>query len=397
AAGIEKDNNEVELLIACTDRDEVNLMACWIAKRMGVPHVISRAIGLEFTDNSEWAKDLGIDTLLSPERSVARKIEEILQIRAALEAYEIANGRAGIYVFRVAGNSELKGRTLLEIRQKHPHLVMLIVCVKRGEETFVPKASDSLQEGDRCYTMCYRNMTHEIEELFQPTPSAKLRNIIIIGGGKVGFMTASRLINHTKKVKISIIDKDHAKCEKLSAELPKALVLHGDGSDADTLRKLNITDAGFVATTESNETNLILAVLAKTLGAKKSIAVVDKNDYVKMTDHIPVDAILNRNQALADEITRRVYFPGKKHVMTVLNEINAETVETTVEEKSFAAGKSLVELKMPRGTLVVLLERENRFEIPTGGTVLQAGDQIVLFGPEDVMSKAAELFEGNPF
>ena len=392
-AGITGKKSDVMMLIACTNRDEVNLMACWIAKRSGVPHVIARAVGLEFTDNESWANDLGIDMLVSPERSVAKDIEELLEVRAALHTTEIAGGRAGIYLFRVAQDSPLCGLPLYEIRKRNPKMIMLVVWVKSGEESFVPKASYALQPGDLCYTMCYRSQILEIERLFQPAKSKRLKRVFIIGAGKIGHQTAERLLAHIRGIDLRIVDEDRAKCEKFAGELPRAMILCGNGADAEFLKSEGITDAdGCVAATEHDETNLMLAVLAKTLGVSKSIAVVRNHNYLGMTNHIPVDAIVNRNQTLADVITRSVRYPGTSNVLTVLEEISAEAVETTVVSGSAADGKKLMELTMPEGSLIGLLDRGGEMLIPTGQTELRGGDKIIIFGTAASMEAALAIF-----
>ena len=392
-AGITGKMSDVMMLIACTNRDEVNLMACWIAKRSGVPHVIARAVGLEFTDNESWANDLGIDMLVSPERSVAKDIEELLEVRAALHTTEIAGGRAGIYLFRVAQDSPLCGLPLYEIRKRNPNMIMLVVWVKSGEDSFVPKASYALQPGDLCYTMCYRSQILEIERLFQPAKSKRLKRVFIIGAGKIGHQTAERLLAHIRGIDLRIVDEDRAKCEKFAGELPRAMILCGNGADAEFLKSEGITDAdGCVAATEHDETNLMLAVLAKTLGVSKSIAVVRNHNYLGMTNHIPVDAIVNRNQTLADVITRSVRYPGTSNVLTVLEEISAEAVETTVASGSAADGKKLMELTMPEGSLIGLLDRGGEMLIPTGQTELRGGDKIIIFGTAASMEAALAIF-----
>ena len=392
-AGITGKKSDVMMLIACTNRDEVNLMACWIAKRSGVPHVIARAVGLEFTDNESWANDLGIDMLVSPERSVAKDIEELLEVRAALHTTEIAGGRAGIYLFRVAQDSPLCGLPLYEIRKRNPKMIMLVVWVKSGEDSFVPKASYSLQPGELSHTMCYRSQILEIERLFQPAKSKRLKRVFIIGAGKIGHQTAERLLAHIRGIDLRIVDEDRAKCEKFAGELPRAMILCGNGADAEFLKSEGITDAdGCVAATEHDETNLMLAVLAKTLGVSKSIAVVRNHNYLGMTNHIPVDAIVNRNQTLADVITRSVRYPGTSNVLTVLEEISAEAVETTVVSGSPADGKNLMELTMPEGSLIGLLDRGGEMLIPTGQTELRGGDKIIIFGTAASMEAALAIF-----
>lgn len=388
-AGITKGCSDVPLLIACTNRDEVNIMACWIAKKMGVPHVIARAVGLEFTDNDAWAKDLGIDMLISPERSVAKEMEELLEVRGALHATEVAGGKAGIYTFRVAEDSGIKGLPLFEVRKRNPDLVTLIVCIQRDGASFVPKAKDALLVGDVCYSMCYRNQVHELENLFQPSLSKRLKRVFIIGAGKIGFQTAKRLISRTPGIEIRIVEEERAKAERVASEIPEALVICGDGADSDLLLSEGIASAdGFVAATDQDETNLMLAVLGKTLGASKSIAVVKRSNYLGMTKHIPVDSIVNRNQTLAEVIIRNVRYPGSSRVLTVLEEISAEALEITLSENASSAGKTLMELKMPAGSVIGLLERGSELFIPTGQTRLQAGDKIVVFASTDTMPYA---------
>ena len=396
-AGIREGAAGVDMLIGCSNRDEVNLMACWIAKRSGVPHVIARAVGLEFTDNESWAKDLGIDMLVSPERTVAKEIEELLEVRTAIHASEIAGGRAGIYLFRIAQDSPLAGLPLLDIRRLYPKTVMLAVCLRRGDRSFVPQAQDTLEPGDLCYTMCYRSQIFEIESLFQPARTKKLKRVFIIGAGKVGYQTAARLLSHLKGVEVRLVDKDRVKCEKIANELPDSMVLCGNGADAEFLKAEGIASAdGYVAATDHDETNLILAVMAKSLGVSKSIAVVRSPYYLGMTSNIPVDAIVNRNQTLADVITRNVRYPGSSRVLTVLEEISAEAVEITVRDNAAAAGRTLAELRMPAGSLVGLLEHNGELFIPAGDTKIAPGDKAVLFGTASVMDAAMKPFaEGN--
>lgn len=390
-AGIKAGNGEISLLIACTNKDEVNIIACWIAKKMGVPHVISRAVGLEFTDNEMWADDLGIDMLISPERSVAREIEELLEVRGALHAVEIAGGKAGIYVFRIAEDSIIKGISLCEVRKRNPNLITLIVSIQREGKTFVPKADDALLPGDICYSMCYRSQVHEIESLFQPTLSKKLRKVFIIGAGKIGFQTAKRLITRTPGIEICIVEEDKAKSERIAAELPEVLVIYGDGADSDLLLSEGVDRAdGFVAVTDQDETNLMLAVLGKTLGVSKSIAVVKRSNYLGMTEHIPVDSIVNRNQTLAQVIIRYVRYPGSSRVLTVFEEISSEALELTLTEGSTSVGKSLMDLQMPAGSIIGLIERGQELLIPTGKTELKSEDKVVVFASADTMPQVLE-------
>jgi trk system potassium uptake protein TrkA len=377
----------VELLIACSSKDEVNILACWIAKKMGVHRVISRAVGLEFTDTDAWSRDLGIDMMVSPERSVAREIENLLETQGAVYSSEF-NAKAGIYAFRVEEDSPASGISLLELRGRNPGLVTIIVYVRRGEDGFIPRAADTLRAGDLCYSFCYLDQIQEIAELYQPHRSKKLKRVIMVGAGKVGFQTALLLQKHLNGVDVRIIDIDREKCARIASELSKTLVLWGDGADEELLLHEGIASAGgFVAATESDEVNLVLAVLAKSLGARKSIAVIRRKNYMKLSESLPVDAIVNRNEALSSVLISAVRYPGYANTLALLDQIGAETIQVTIPEDSPAAGVELKDLALPSGALLGLVMRgendENIF-IPTGRSSLLAGDRVILFATVEV-------------
>lgn len=391
-AGINEKLDEVQLLIACTNKDEVNIMACWIAKIMGVPNVIARAVGLEFTDHEGWAKTLGIDLMISPERSVAKEIDALLEVRGATHAIEIAGGKAGIYVFKVADDSPLRNLDLIEIRKRNPDLITIIAAIQRGATSLVPKATDKLLAGDTCYAICYRDQVRKLGKLFQPALTKNIRRVFIIGAGKIGFQVAKGILTKTPGIEVTLIEEDRAKCDRVAAELPSALVICGDGADTHLLKTEGIENAGcIVTTTEQDEVNLMIAVLGRTLGAGKSIAVVKHSNYIGMTKHIPVDAILNRNQTLADAIIKNVRYPGSSRILTIIEEIDSEAIELTIPEKSTVIGVSLMDLGMPKGSVIGILERAGELLIPTGTTRLQAGDKVVVFASVEVMPMAMVL------
>ncbi|MDR1472122.1 MAG: Trk system potassium transporter TrkA [Synergistaceae bacterium] len=379
----------VELLIACSSRDEVNILACWIAKKMGVRRVISRAVGLEFTDTDAWSRDLGIDMMVSPERSVAREIENLLETQGAVYSSEF-NEKAGIYAFRVEEDSPASEVSLFDLRRKNPELVTIIVYVRRGDNGFIPRAADTLLAGDLCYSFCYLDQIQEIADLYQPHRSQKLRRVMLVGAGKVGFQTAMLLQKHLKGVDVRMIDIDREKCRRVASELTRAMVLWGDGADEELLKNEGIANAGgFVAATDSDEVNLVLAVLAKSLGAKKSIAVIRRKNYMKLSEHIPVDAIVNRNEALSSVLISAVRYPGHASTLALLDQIGAETIQVTIPEDSPAIGVELKDLSLPSGALLGLVmrgKREGSIFIPTGRSSLLAGDKVILFATVEVSS-----------
>lgn len=392
-AGIEP-GGATEMLIACSSRDEVNILACWIARKMGVKRVIARAVGLEFTDTDAWSHDLGIDMMVSPERSVAREVENLLEIEGAVHSTEI-DAKAGVYAFKVAEDSHACGITLAALRQRHPKLVTIIVYVQRDEIGFIPKAGDVLQPGDLCYSFCYLDQIQEIVEIFQPHRNKKLKRVIIVGAGKVGFQTAELLQKRVKGVDIRLIDHDHDKCRRIASELPKIMVLWGDGADEELLLQEGIaTSGGFVATTENDEVNLMLAVLAKSLGARKSIAVIRRKNYMKLSKYLPVDSIVNRNEALSSVIISAVRHQKQANTLAILDQIGAETLQVTIPEDSPAVGVELKDLSLPAGSIIGLVRRGKKKDelfIPTGTSSLHAHDKAIIFATSDTVEEVLEV------
>jgi trk system potassium uptake protein TrkA len=226
----------VDILVACTDRDEVNILACWIAKRAGVRRVISRARGLEFTDGPTWARDFGIDVMNSPERSVAREILELLFVSSAVHTAELLDGRSGVYAFRVADNSALVGVPLRDLPVLYPQFAAIIVYIEREGKGAVPSGDMVLQAGDLCYLVTSRDQAWKMEEIYQVKKSRPLKKVMIVGGGKLGFQVARRLESQFKSLDIRLIDHNREKCERLAGELKKTLVICGDGADEILLR-----------------------------------------------------------------------------------------------------------------------------------------------------------------
>lgn len=382
----------VDILIACTNHDEVNILACWIAKRAGVKRVISRARGLEYTDSPTWARELGIDVMISPERSVAREIEELLSVSSAVHTAEFFGGRAGLYAFRVSEGSPMVGDTLRRLRQRYPKLTALIAFVERNGGGFVPFGETELQVGDLCFIVVLRGQVHQLEELFRKERSKVLKRVIIVGGGKIGYQVARRLEMRYRHLDVRLIDQDREKCDKLARELERTIVLSGDGADEELLQYEGVEDAdGFVTTTASDERNLLIGVIGKALGARKSIAVVRRNLLMKLDDYISVDALVNPNQALASVIMRQVRYPFSSGALSIIEKIDAEMLEVTLQEDSRIVGKRVMDLGLPKGILLALICRGEKVFVPWGETVLEPLDQIVLFASSEKMPGAVEI------
>ena len=381
-----------DILVACSNRDEVNIMACWIAKRSGVSRVISRARGMEFTDSDTWAKEFGIDVMSTPERSVAKQIEELLQVHSAVHTSEIFGGKAGIYAFRVAPESPLKAIPLHQLREKYPGLKSIMVFIERNSDGFVPSGETILEEGDLIYVVSFREQVWQLEELFQCRKSRSLKRVIIVGGGKIGTRLAKILEDRFRNLEIKLIDRDREKCERLSGELERTIVLAGDGADDELLKYEGIEDAdGFVTTTTSDEANILMGVIGKALGARKSIAVVRRDIYNRLDDYITVDALVNPNEALASIIMRYIRYPSGAASLSIIDKIGAEMVEVAIPGESVVVGKRIMDIGLPRGALLALISRNNELIVPYGETIIQGGDKVIIFSNSKILPRAVDI------
>lgn len=383
---------DIDLLIACSNFDEVNIMACWIARRAGVKRVISRARGLEYTDSPTWAKQLGIDVMISPERSVAREIEEFLSISSAVHTAEFFGGKVGVYAFRVSDNSPLIGTSLRDLRRIYPKIKALVVFIERKGKGFVPFGEDKLETGDLCFTVTSKSQAQELEELFTRQKTPELKRVIVVGGGKIGYQVARRLEIRFPNLDIRLIDQDRDKCEKLSRELERAIVIHGDGMDEELLRYEGVDEAdGFVTTTANDEHNILIGVVGKALGARKSVAVVRRELLMRLTDYMAVDAMVNPNQALATVIMRQVRYPYGTGALSIIDKIDAEVLELKIPHGSPVSGKKIMDLDLPKGILIALISRNGDMFVPWGDSVLMENDEVLIFAAEELMPRAVEM------
>jgi len=330
--------------------------------------------------------------MISPERSVAREIEEFLSVSAAVYTAEFFGGRVGVYAFRVSPDSALMGASLRDLRRIHPKKTALIVFIERQGKGFIPSGDDNLEAGDLCFTVTSKSQAQDMEVLFTNKKTPELKRVIIVGGGKIGFQVATRLGLRYPGLDLRLIDLDREKCEKLSRELDKAIIIHGDGMDEELLRNEGIDEAdGFVTTTANDEHNLLIGVVGKALGAKKSVAVVRREMLMRLTDYIAVDAMVNPNQALATVIMKQVRYPFGTGALSIIDEIDAEVLELTIPHGSAAGGKKIMDLGLPKGILIALVSRGTEMFVPWGNSVLRENDEVLIFSSEELMNKAVEI------
>ena len=389
---------DVDILIACTNKDEVNMLSCWIAHQAGVKRVISRARNLEFTDSPQWADKLGIDLMISPERSIAREVLGLLAVNAATHTAELLDGRASLYAMPIADNSPLVGLALKELRANFPDLAAVWVYIDREGGGGVPNGDSVLKAGDLCYFVTFAEEAPKVQKIFQPlnTNTSGLKKLFVVGGGKLGTQIVQAVKHDYSSTQIRLIEKDTDRSSRLSEELGEALILNADGADRKLLAEEGIDDAdGYVCATDSDELNMIYCAIAHSMGARKTIAIVKRKDYQDLAGVIPVDAVVDPNDALAAQILRVVHYPKHTRAYSIIERINAEMLEVVMPDDNPLTGKTLAQIRLAKGVVIALVGRGQDVLIPTGTTKLEAGDHVIIFALTSMMPKAAKLFSGG--
>ena len=213
------------------------------------------------------------------------------------------------------------------------------------------------------------------------------------GTGKtfIAFQVAWKLESQFRNLDIRLIDHNREKCERLASELKRTLVLCGDGADETLLRQEGIEEAdGLVCATESDEANLLFAVIGKALGARKTIAVARRKIYMKLDNYMSVDAIVNPNSALASVILRHARYKSGGGALSIIEKIDAEMLELVIPTKSPAVGRTIMSLGMPKGMLIALIVRKGDVFVPVGATVIQGEDKVIVFATSDLMPEAMD-------
>jgi trk system potassium uptake protein TrkA len=386
-AGIDK----AELFIAVTDQDEVNLVACLLANAFHAPRMIARVKNPEYT-TSEWAhnaKKLGIDMLINPHSVVADEVYAIVSYTAATEAAEFADGRVVFLGYVIGRGSPLAGITLQELAGIRGLYRMVVTAIVRKHETIIPRGEDTIQEGDLVYFVCNRGDVPAINYLFgfEKGPS---KTIFILGAGRIGAALAAKFAS--LKFRVKIIDRDPQQCQELAEELENVVVLQSDSTDMDTLRKEGLSECDvYVAVTDDEQTNILCSLLAKSYGAKRAIALVNRHEFLTLAPSLGVDACISARLATAAAVIKSVR-RGQVAGMATLDQSDAEVLEIVIPAENPLVRRSLKDAALPRGAIVASIVRGGTTIIPSGEDHFEPGDHAIVFALPGVIAKVESLF-----
>ena len=380
-----------DLLLAVTSHDEINLMACLSAAQYQVPKRIARVSKPDYYDHSGILppERLGVDLMINPERECALETYQLLQSAAAAEFAQFESGLVQLIGVRVKPDAPAAGKRLLEIGRGEQRVRALVVAIARGGDTIIPTGATRIEAGDQVFIL------GEPKHLPDVLPLAgysrfDLRRVVIAGASREGHFLAQMLEEH--KIGCTVIERDRHRAVELAEQLSRSLVLHGDATDLELLEMEAIGDAdGFVAYTGSDDTNLLSCLLAKNLGTRKVISLIERYDYIPLVSRVGVDAAVSPRMAAVNAILSHVR-RGAVLAVATLKGTRAEGIEFNVSQRFPYLGIPLSEVKLPARSLVGAIIRGQRVIIPGGSDNIRVGDRVVVFVLPESLRAVEDLF-----
>ena len=393
-AGIKK----ADLLIATTAHDELNMLCCMVAKKLANVRSISRVRNPEYYNQMDLIKnDIGLAMVINPELSAAGEIARVLIFPAAAKVEVFGKGKVEVVENRLAEDSPLVGLSLAEIYKKLK-LQFLICAVQRDQEIFIPSGDFVLQANDKINVAASHN---DLERFFKQNGSLKLkvRNVMIVGGGKIGFYLARQLCDLGMRVKV--IEKDYARCTKLCDMLPKAVIINGDGTDQELLIDEGINEVdGFVTLSSIDEENIIMSLFAKNNTKAKIVTKVNRDTYSEMASMLGLDTLISpkrlANGMILSYVRSLENASSESRIESLYNIIGnrVEAIEFNVNEKiTGITGTPLRELKLKKDMLICAIIRKRQVLIPNGNDKIDPGDSVIIITKEHHFSELKDILE----
>lgn len=386
---------DANLIICVTASDELNILAGLVAKKMGTRHTIARVRNPDYSSQRDFMRNqLGFSMIVNPELEAASEIRRVLSFPSAVKVDTFSRGKVELAEFFVEDHSRLNG---VELNQLHKitKTNILVCAVSHNEDVIIPDGNYAIKPGDHLYiTGTHRDLSKFCLDIGVIT--SRIKNVIIIGGGKIAYYLSKQL--STQGIKVKIIEKDKNRCQVLAEKLPYVTIIHGDGSDDELLNEEGIenTDA-VLALTGLDEENIVLSLSAKNLYHKKTIAKVTRMNYTGLSNVLKVDSIVAPKKIVASQIIRYVRAKmNKDHdsaVKTLYKIVDGEVeaVEFKVTEHFKFLHKTINEMKIKEHVLVAAIIRKNEVIVPKGNTAMELNDYVIIVSRGEIMKSLNDM------
>lgn len=380
-----------DAIVAVTNVDEINIVACVTGRTLGIPRRIARV-----RDNDYFAhrsgrsmQKVGVDLMINPDLEAALEIERLVSLPGATDVTDFGDARVRMVGLYVGEDSEVVGLTLKELDRKYGPLPVTVVAIMRDGETFIPDGDSILRPEDHVFLIGESWLMPNVMELISQQV-APLQNVMIVGAGPISRHLARHLVDH--KIGVKLIEQNPDKAEMVASQLDKVLVLRGDGTDVELLESENVGSMdAFIAASNDEETNIMSCLLARHLGAKKTIALIRRSNYVPLVHVIGVDAAVSVRLSTATAVMK--YFrKGEILSFAQLKENDAEALELLVTGKARAIKRSIDKLGIPKGAVVGAIIRGAQVIVPRGNSQILEGDRVVVFTLPDAIEEVQRIF-----
>jgi trk system potassium uptake protein TrkA len=382
---------QAEIILAVTNSDETNLVACLVANILSPStKKLARIRNADFDayhDNFREQAPL-IDTIINPDIEVVKTIHRLMSVPGAVDIGEFADGRLKFVGVNLKDDCQLAGARLLDLPAIIGEARPLIAAMVREDDLIIPRGEDRLMSGDLVYFISEEDKLLDTLSLFNKLDQP-VKRALIIGGGRIGYRLARLLEEHS--IYCKIIERNPDRCTYLAERLNKPIVLSGDGSDQELLIEENIQDMDIVITlTQDEETNILASLLAKRMGARKTITRINKFSYFPLTNAIGIEQVVSPRLSAINTILQHIR-KGKVLSAIAIKGEQAEVIEAVALETSDIVDKRLRDVSFPKGAMVAGIIRKETIIIPTGDSVIHPNDRVIIFTRKEVISKIEKI------
>ena len=389
----ESNIEQSDLFIAVTAAEAVNITICALAKQLGSKKTIARISNTEFINNSEKISfsEIGVDELISPEDLAASEIQQLLDQSAFSNSYEFEEGALTMIGTKLGADVPFVGKTVKEAASVFADVHFMPIAIQRKgtQYTMIPRGDTLFEEGDTVFFITLKEGVEEIQKLSGKS-NKPMKNVMILGGSKIGINTARELCE--KKFRVILLEQNKVKAMEISETMPDVMVIHGDGRSSELLDEEAIESMdAFISVTENSETNIMSCLMASSKGVKKTIALVENMDYFHLSQAIGIDTLINKKLLTANTIFRYIR-RGEVVDMTTLNNLNAEILEFIVKPDSKVANYKIKDLDFPRRATIGGVIKEGEGVIALGDYRIMPGDRVVVCAMPRAIKRVESLF-----
>ncbi|HKL24644.1 MAG TPA: Trk system potassium transporter TrkA [Desulfuromonadales bacterium] len=386
---------DMDIVMAVTDLDEVNILACLLAREYGVHRRIARIKSIDYQSHGAVLskEKLGIDLMINPDDAVADELANLAGRAGTFDVAEFVGGEIQFLGYRITESSPLCNLTLRELGEIRGMYRFIIAAITRHGQTIIPRGDDTIQVGDSIFIFAHKEELPAIQYMLkiEEEPKRRTRRAFILGGSRIGLRLARNL--EERHFSVRLVERDPSRCEALSAKLKKTMVIQAEGADIRTLLDEGVGRADvFIAVTENDETNILCSLLCRHHGTSRTLALVSRPELLDLAPSLGIDACVSPRLSAAGAILKYVR-RGDVLSLAAVEGSNSEVLEILIKEDSLIVNTPLKDLNVPRGALIGIIVHGDKFQIPDGDSILKAGDRVLVFSLPAALSKVERFFE----